>query len=101
MKYPYNFDDYKICVHCGKKAVVPINIYEKEDKEFINQIGYLKCKSCGREYFIKWKDEVNSVEDNIVEKIKIPVVCDEEEKEDTINNITAEAFRSSLRNKIN
>ena len=94
-KYPISFDNYKICVHCGKEDVVPIDIYGKESKEFINQVCYFKCKSCGKEYSIKWKD----VDSESLEKI--PIITDEEEKKELIDFISEEAIEANSRFKVN
>ena len=60
--YPIYFYD-NTCVHCGAKAVVPIDKYDRPSKSMIYPIKNLQCMKCNRRYFINWiKDE----DDNMI-----------------------------------
>lgn len=56
--YPIFFID-NTCVHCGAKdSINPINKFGYPVKSNpIYPISHLKCKKCGREYFIRWEED--------------------------------------------
>lgn len=73
-EYPFYFEDFRICIHCGSHDVRPVDKFNKplkDDKNFIYPITKFRCMSCNREYYIKWVK--NS------EGKTIPVCCGESE----------------------
>lgn len=90
-KYPYFYYDYKICIHCGKKTVVPVDKFGRETKVMIYPVSHMICKSCNRSYFIKWiKDNNNEM---------IPICCDDNEKIEVAESIIESAINYRKENK--
>ena len=79
-QYPFYFEDFRICIHCGSDNVRPIDKFNRPtNKNFIYPITKFRCMDCDREYYIKWVK--NS------EGKTIPVCCGESDLDKVAKNI--------------
>ena len=79
-EYPFYFEDFRTCIHCGSNEVRPIDKFNRPtNKNFIYPITKFRCMKCDREYYIKWVK--NS------EGKTIPVCCGESEIDRIAKNI--------------
>ena len=77
--YPFLYEDYRICLHCGSKSVHPINEYNKVSDNMIYPIVKFKCSKCNTEFYIKWIRNSNNE--------LVPTCCGKESLLDVIDNI--------------
>lgn len=78
-KYPFTFEDYRICIHCGSHNVEAIDKFDKPTKNFIYPLSKMKCPDCNTEYYIKW---ITNREGNLV-----PTCCGESDVEEISKSI--------------
>ena len=54
--YPISFIKRNICVHCGaENSIVFIDKFGSETRKEIHAFDHMKCRTCGRNYSIKWE----------------------------------------------
>ena len=60
--YPISFIKRNICVHCGAEgSIVFVDKFGSETRNEIHPFDHMKCRTCGRNYSIKWeRDEDTS-----------------------------------------
>jgi hypothetical protein len=79
-EYPFYFEDFRKCIHCGGNNVRPIDKFNRPtNKNFIYPITKFRCMDCNREYYIK------CVENS--EGETVPVCCGESDVDRVVDNI--------------
>ena len=91
--YPIYNMDYRICMSCGEKTVSPCDSRGFQTSELmIYSVTHMKCKNCGKQFYIKWVPKNEEEPDNLIP------VCIEKEELNSIGNKIID-FAKSYKNK--
>lgn len=79
MRYAMYYEDYRICNHCGQKAVTAIDKFLRPTDVLIYPIVKFHCNACNTDFFPKWvKNQAGEM---------IPVCTGDYVKEETAKSI--------------